>query len=248
MSIELFKTPLASDSSLKALYRFESGALTTDSSGNGLTLTNHNSISENSNGKFGYCADLGSSDSDRYFDVADNFGYAGGAISISFWIKLNTEISSSQYNFVEIYENTAHTTIFVIYEYNSGTRRLYFQRVKQGVAIDGFSYNITLGTSNWVHIALTYSGSTIIGYVNGSNIGNASSTGNGTFPLSPLINIGGSGATYSSLTLIDDVCFFNRVLTSEEILSIYQGDGWQVTTNYLTNYRPRRRTPGAVSV
>lgn len=249
-TLELFKTPLASNANLKAYYRMESGALTTDSSGNGKTLTNVNSVADGT-GVFGGAADLGAANSSKLLKILENLSYLGGAYSISFWAKLNAEIASSSWRLIEITENTTKTSIFVQYNYNAGTRQLYFDRLKAAVIDQAFTYSITLGTANWYQIAFVFNGSNLLtGYVNGVSVGSVAITaGSGSGTISDSFGIGANytGAVYSS-ALIDDVACFNRELTSAEVLSIYQGDGWVASTNYLTNYRPRKRTPGAVSV
>ena len=249
-TLELFKTPLAADANIKAYYRMEAGALTTDSSGNGKTLTNVNTVADGT-GVFRGAADFGAANSSKLLKILETLSYLGGVYSISFWVKLNAEIGSGNWRLVEITENTTKTSIFVQYNYNAGTRQLYFDRLKATVVDQAFTYNITLGTANWYHIAFVFNGSNLLtGYVNGASVGSVAITagsGSGTIADALAIGANSGGAVYSS-ALIDDVACFNRELTAAEILSIYQGDGWAASTNYLTNYRPRKRTPGAVSV
>src|SRR3990167_2629412 len=98
--VELQDTYFFFDANLVAYYRFNSGALTTDSKGSN-TLTNVNTVGETASCKFGYAADTGESNSNKLFTIATNLGINGnGDISISFWAKLRTEIGAgSQYFF-----------------------------------------------------------------------------------------------------------------------------------------------------
>lgn len=240
MPLELFKTPLAADANLRAYYRLEDDG--TDSSGNGLTMSPSGSPTYVA-GYFGNGVRFPLNTS--YLDVANNMGCTGGVLSISAWLKQETEISSGSVNFVQ--QNSLTNTIgnSISYEYNGGTRRLYFRRTKWNIAHEGPTYNVALGTG-WNHIVYTYDGTNVRGYVNGALVaGPTAASGNGSGVNSDITTIVSST---SGATVFDDVAFFNRVLTAAEITSIYQGGGWAASTNYLTNYRPRKRTSGAVSV
>jgi len=239
---------LLADANLKAYYRMESGALTTDSSGNSKTLTNVGTVADGT-GNFGGAANFGAANSSKLLKILENLSYEGGAYSISFWVKLNAEIASGSWRFVEITENTTKTQIIVQYNYNGGTRHLYFDRSKSSIIDQSFTYNVTLGTSNWNHIVFVFNGSNLLtGYLNGSSIGSVAITaGSGSGTISDALAIGANvdGAVYSSC-LIDDVGCFNRELTSGEVTALYNDQA--ATTNYLTNYRPRKRVPSAISI
>lgn len=82
--MELYESDLFGLSTLKAYYRFESGALTTDSSGNGHTLTAISDPAETS-GKFGGGVALDSNDAYSHADNADL--KPTGTFTIGAWIK-----------------------------------------------------------------------------------------------------------------------------------------------------------------
>lgn len=243
MPLELTNTPLASDANLKGYYRFEANG--NDSSGNGNNLSTVIGSPSYTSGYFGNGAMF---DNGESISLANNLGIDNGNFSMSIWVKLTAEITGSAFWFIQLNGGDAvDTGMGIQYEYNAGTRRLYFDRVKWNVAHQGVYYNISLGTSNWYHIVLTYDGSNLRGYLNGSLVaGPTAASGNGSGTTSALTSIGIAGTTCAGL--IDDVAIFNRVLTQSEITSIYQGDGWTASTNYLTNYRNRKRVSGAVSV
>jgi len=50
----------------------------------------------------------------------------------------------------------------------------------RGVDNDYFNYSLTMGTSDWYNIVLTYDGTNVEGYVNGESVGTVASSGNGT--------------------------------------------------------------------
>ena len=239
MALELFKTPLAADANLKGYWRLEADG--TDSSGNGFTMSQTGSPTYVA-GVFGNALSLPTSASN--LSIANDLGVAGGVCSLSYWFKQSSELGVGTGAFIQQNDAGTVTGYSIIYEYNGGTRRLYFRRSKWNVAHQGQYYTVALGTG-WNHLAMTYDGTNVIGYLNGALVATGAASGNGTGVVSDSLQVVGDP---NNAVQFDDIAFFNRVLTDAEITSIYQGDGWAASTNYLTNYRPRKRTPGAVSV
>jgi hypothetical protein len=76
--------------------------------------------------------------------------------------------------------------------------------------------------TNWHHVAVTKSGTTIIYYCDGVGYPAASPYNPGfTFATAPLIGIRGTDFLSSFLGTIDEVAVFNRALSQSEIQSIY---------------------------
>lgn len=215
---------LLADGNLKAYYRMESGALTTDSSSGGNTLTNNNTVGEGT-GKYGGAADFSATNTDKNLLLNSDLGITGGAISIVGWVKLKAEIGSGDWCFWVQEDAGTHTRNEIRYDYNGGTRTLHFSRVKMNVGSQAVDYAITMGTSNWVHLAYTYDGSTIHAYVNGADVGNAAATGSGAAVGVDNFKIGAgdNGASLEAFAsiLADDVAVFNRELTAAEVLQLY---------------------------
>lgn len=86
-STELLKTILKNSANLKAYYRFESGALTTDDSGNSHTLTNNNTATDTT-GKFGGGVNLVAASS-QYLTVANHadYNFGTGDYAMGCWFK-----------------------------------------------------------------------------------------------------------------------------------------------------------------
>lgn len=224
MAKELYNTSLFLDANLKAYYRFNNSALATDSGPNGVTLTNNNTVGEAS-GKFGIGADFGSSNTNKYLSSTNPLGISGGAITMSLWVKLNTEISNSIQVIISQSSNTTNVVFQLIYDYNGGNRRLVFYRTRLGQYNDQVYYPVTLGTSDWHHIVFTYDGTNIIGYVDGIASSPVSASGTGTSQPIQGITIGsGQSGGYPTSAIIDDVAFFNRALTGTEITNLYNGN------------------------
>ena len=225
-AFELNNTILKNSANLKAYYRFESGALTTDSSGNGKTLTNNNNIT-NSAGVFGYCGDGGVSNTNKYLAIQDNLGIAGNeAVSMSFWIKMNTEIASNTQVFLQHMSTlTADRYISCYYDYNAGTRRLT-------ASFSGTNayFNIVLGTTSWHHVVIVRDVANSVGYLVVDGVkGSTSALGTSTTGINRLSILGAVSDSFLS-GMIDDLAVFNTVLTPDQIKELYEGrtvgEGW----------------------
>lgn len=225
--MELYQGLLLADANLKAYWRMEAGALTTDSSGQSKTLTNVNSVAESVGGKFGGCADLGSANSNKCLYIADNLGLTRHAQSISFWVKLNAEIESSEWHMFSANNTTYKDGLFMQYQYNSGTRRIKVGYGRNGISNSGeYNHNIVLGT-NWHHIVATWTGDAASNgiklYINNVNVGNATATlgqgsdnnNNVSLGVNHNLNYGFNSC------LFDDVAIFDKVLNTTEIGLLY---------------------------
>lgn len=201
---------------IKALYHLED---VNDSGGGGLTLTNNGTVTF-SPAKFRNGADMGASNSSKYLSRATNLGITGGAITMALWVKLNTEIAAN------IYKLAVHTGGLVVYnfgyEYNGGTRQLNFTRGQPGGSDGGFTYPITMGTTQWYWLVFAYDATTLRGYVNGTQVGSVATSGNGSVDVGNKFAIGGtgSGGEYSS-AIFDEVLILNQALTYPQIKNYY---------------------------
>lgn len=212
---EIATMPLASDANLKAYYRFESGALTTDSSGNGYTLTNNNTVGEGT-GKFGGCSDFGSANTNKSFSIASDVGIAGNSpMSIVFWINIQTAPATNGYYTLVQHRSTtgADRAFDVIYFDNSGTKRLY---INASATLNNIVQD--LGTSAWHLIGAVRTTTTSELYVDGVWKQSAA-LGSTTYSQNKLL-LGGDTGTFSS-TFMDDATFFNDGLTATEMSNIY---------------------------
>lgn len=145
-------------------------------------------------------------------------------VSFSFWVKLDNEIGSGCMGFIDHGTVSTFVNFLVDYCYNGGTRRLVFNREQQNVADNNLFYNVNLGTT-WHHIVLTYDTSVMHGYLDGSDIGNLSTTGNGTsgvvsdaFLMGQDVDSGAGGRLVGKM---DEVGVWNIALTSSDVTSLY---------------------------
>jgi RHS repeat-associated protein len=223
-STELYNTSLYSDANLMDYYRLENASDTKGS--NNLTATGTVNYDP---AKFNNGADFGASNSTS--KLYNSYAY-DGPLTISFWVKLKSEITSGSWILATAGTNggSPWTNQGVLYRYNGGTITLRFTKDRQNVAEYDADYPIALGTSNWYHIVYTYDGTNIRGYVNGSLVaGPVAASGNGTGGATSAISVGGispggyfQNAGYASAA-IDDLAYFSRALSSTEVANLAAG-------------------------
>ena len=218
--MELKDTALATDGNLLAYYRFNTGALTTDSSGHGITLTNNNTVGESVNGKYGYTTDFGSSNSNKFLSIASALGINNQTISVPFWFKKTTASDN-----VEFFMLTDATTNTMLYGGYTGAN-IYLQRYRAGVAYETIEVAKTMDT-NWHHYCVTMeqggSGGPMILYYDGVNIGNTTVAGTyGTVGQGNNFWIGRGPGNHYMQGYIDDLAVFNKVLSPTEVSLLHR--------------------------
>lgn len=218
-AVELINSSLYLKSSLRAYYRFENAS----DSKNSYHLTPAGSPVYNG-ALFGNGANLGASNSANGYDRNDALGIGGTTdVSFSFWVKLQTEISSGEYDFIYFDTITDANRLCVLtYEYNGGTRRLRLYGSNSG---NNAYYTVTLGTSDWHYIVgnIARGGGVVELFLDGNSVASTTSgtsSGNGV----DKIHIGkaDTGSNWASC-IFDDMAVFSEVLTSTEIANHYMG-------------------------
>lgn len=226
MSLQILNTPLVSDPNLVAYYKLED----VNDSKNSFHLTNNNSVPFNA-AKFGNGANFGIANTNKSLNVANNLGINGNSISVSFWVKLNTEISAGIYGMFEQVNSASGVANKVRYLYNAGSPLLQFIRVKLGVQEQSVNYQVSLGTNIFHHIVFTYDGTNTRGYLDGVLVAgptamSGSGSGGGNFFMLGANDQGQATYTPDSFAsaILDDVAVFSRMLTAVEINNIYIGN------------------------
>lgn len=203
---------------LKAYYRFVSGNLTTDTSGNSQTLTNNNTAVAASD-FFGNGADLEASSS-QYFSRAANLGIAGNVpMSVIGRFKLEQEIASSFYGIFDHTDNATTRYLQLYYDYNSGSRRL----VLDNAGTTG-TYSVLLSNTPHTFVVTRNSSNQASLWLDGelviSNVSQGSTGG------TTKINIGNGNSSAIPLDgVIGDFAFLSRAISVQEILSLTYGGG-----------------------
>lgn len=220
---ELSTLDLSGDANLRAYWKLEDVA---DETVNNYDLTNNNSATFTA-AKFNNGVNFTAANTNKSLTRNSDLGIQGGAHSVNFWVKNLAEISSGIYFLYCHMDASTFVQTGVFYEYNSGTPRLNFRRLKLNVGTEAVVHNLTMGTSDFYMLTYVYNATNITAYVNGVQVETpVSASGNGITAAVDKVAIGagfdGTGAlgSYAS-SLIDDVAVFNRALTADEVASIY---------------------------
>ena len=225
---------MALTDNLVAYYKFDSGALTTDSVGSN-TLTNVNTVAGTSSGKIGYGADFGSSNTTKYFERATslvNNDVTNAAYSLVIWIKPTAFVNNDRTFFFGTCTNTKIRRAFGVF-WNGGTSTKLACYTYNGSAGDGLlsteQYsNITLNT--YMMFGYTVNQKTVTFYLNGVNVGSATGTsGNGASEASSFRIGRGSDNTNYTMGLGDEAAVWDgKILTDAEMTALYNsGNGLQ---------------------
>lgn len=227
MAAEFSTLALRSDPSLVAYWKLEN----TNDELSTYNLTNNNTVAFNA-AQFSNGADFGTSNTNKFLNNNSNLGINGnGALAVSFWVKVTSEIGSGSYEFLH-YDSTggADRYFTVQYDYNGGTRRLKID-AGGGTA----THNVTLGTSDFYHIVANRAASdgAIELFVNAASVatGTASTSSGANNEISIGIHTNGTSSPTSGI--IDDFAVFSRVLTPTEVTTIYTGQAPSTATGFI---------------
>lgn len=198
-----------------------------DFTSNGYTLTNSGGTESTS---LPFASNNNSSIS---FDGASTYATNANAIidprsdyTVEFWVKLNAEISSGGWEFFHLENNTAKHALYGNYNYNGGTRQFTFQQDRWNLIGSYTNYVVTLGTSNWNHIAVVKSGTSLQMYFNGSAVGTqtgsidnatGNTTTNNVVYLGRGVNVGTSTGVNYANAIIDDIRIWNTARSGSNI-------------------------------
>lgn len=228
----LYAATEISDGSIRALWHLED---TADSSGNGYTLTNTNSVGFTS-GILDNAADFGSSNTNKVLTVQSDLGITGGAASWGLWVKMRGEpTNNTSVNLFTQMDAGNKVGYQITYRNTSGTYYVDCSRLVRGVNWFNASYTVTLGTSNWHHILCTYDGTNIRNFTDGSQRAVTSNSGNGSSADYDQSAIG-AGYSANSLTAysssyIDEMFVTNTALGTTTRESLYNsGSGNEICT------------------
>lgn len=215
---------------LLAVWKFnESSGNAADSTATGFTLTNNNTITYTS-GLLGNCADLGTSNSNKYFNNATDYSSSlyRKDFTINLWVNIGTQVGTNgRYTFFGNVSKSgsAEKDIRVEYYDTSGTKGLVFQMGNYGGTDMNVTYNTTLSTSTWYMITCVYNyatkGATL--YLNGSSVATGTDPDNAFSNGNTLGTYFGSwvGAAFFASTKFDISSIWTRVLSGSEITSLY---------------------------
>lgn len=213
--MQLLNNALFNDAALRAYYRMEDNG---NDSKNAYHLSGTPTYEA---GKFAKAAICTS----NFFVLSSNLGglIDGSNWSIGLWYKWAGGNNDDRV-LLFTRSNTNKVSGGIRYEYNGGTRRLDFWRDRNGPGTAHARYNITLDTTLYHLLVVTYDGTTIRGYYDGALVASTTQSGNGTDGTSDRTEVGGSDTTNANGRL-DDAFFIAKTLTLPEIQSLYADVG-----------------------
>lgn len=225
------------DPNCEAVWLLENGALTTDSTGNGNTLTNDGVVATTTHMEGSYAGDWEATETDSLLradaDLSSDFPLKSGGtqtdISVCFWVHFesigtNYMVSkyddSGSYRSFGVFVTSAYNKIGVVIGTSSGASS----------AIKYSSDVVTTGT--WYHVAVTYQASTrnytlrIWDDTAGSVLCNDSGTYASDMSITTaswILGARNAGVTACLDGLLDEVCVFNDILSTTDIDNIRSG-------------------------
>lgn len=155
------------------------------------------------------------------FSNLTSLNFVTTPITIAAWINPISFGGGSQGRIVDKFKTTFPQTGYALWIDNSvGVKSLRFGT--------GFSVSTTIGTINnvitlntWQHVAITYSGTTCIFYVNGASVGSSGSITNPSSGSNSLIIGNNSSGTNNFDGKIDFVKIYDTSLSSKDIADLY---------------------------
>jgi len=194
-----------------------------DGSVNSHNLTNNNGVIF-TGAKFGNGANFGENNTNKYLSITDNLDITGGNITMACWVKILTAANNN----IICYQGCGSTQYVNYILYYLSTGELAVNRQQQGVANNERKVAFTMG-SEFHHTALTYDGTNLKMYADGSQLGaDLACSGNGNTAAVNMFMIGWDNAQYLAGTqeasiIADECVVWNIALSAEEIKQVYRG-------------------------
>jgi len=195
----------------------------------GMALNNVNTIS---GGKLGSCGSFDGVDDRVQTPSHENLKYKGGDMTISFWVKLDSEFSANGTCISKLWNSSQHNWRVKV----ASNRMVYFY-LAGASSWWNYTPGITLDVNVWNHIVINMSSdSTVRFYVNGNMVREVSHTITDWTPSGgdtdqPLFL--GNAYSWTSEPLkgcLDEVAVWSRSLWDDEITSLYNnGSGLDYT-------------------
>jgi hypothetical protein len=188
---------------LVAWWTMEGTGNRADSSGNGYTLTDNNTVAAGT-GRVGNAADLSPASGDEYFSSTDSALYLTGSWTIALWLKMDVVnayegIAGVNGNKWRIYSRDGNRFRF---EYNGSTHDFTF------VHTTGTWYSLIFGKNTATNkVFCTMNNATLVEAANTGVFSGGTSFRLGKTDLAGGANLDG---------MLDEVAYWSRVLTADE--------------------------------
>lgn len=225
---ELTKTILKDSANLKAYYRFESGNLTVDSSGNSHTLTAIGTPTEDASGKYGGAVALATNQAYSTTDGADF--KPTGDFSAGGWIKTSSSAASEEV-FVQSYSVNTLIAGFYIAKHTDHTIITTLGRNLNNNINDGyiqFATTTAINDGAWHHVVLTHNSTITRLYVDGKMAGSVAWATNAAYAATNYVRVGCKNTAGTNTNFwngsLDDIFLLNgTALSADQIKELYEG-------------------------
>ena len=222
-------------SNLVARYNFDISAVTIDSSPNNNTLTNVSSVSFNTT-EYKHGTSSATFNGSNYFQITNDGRFSPDNFTIAFWIR--PKATSGLHQALASSRGTDGSGWFIYIAPNNNLE--FFTGPGPTGAWNGGSVYTNFGgvfQDIWVHIAIVMnkSSSSFILYLNGASVLSTTRTYVNNTGTNMRIGAGANESAADFIvrngTLMDDFRFYNKVLTSSEVIAISR-----VATKFAVNY------------
>ncbi|MCL4405315.1 MAG: DUF2341 domain-containing protein [Patescibacteria group bacterium] len=214
----LIQNPIYNETGLVGSWHMEGNSQ--DSSGNGNNGTDTNVTYGTSYGEFGKGAHFVNASQSKIV-VPYNSAMNGNSWSVSFWLKIDSDVPSGTAIARWNSQGGDGSNIFLVYANTTGLTG--FGRNSSNTQ---YSVSYSGSLTSWTYIAMVWdtSGGYLRLYINGAAVSPTAISGNALTGTSPLWIGDGSpnpSDTYTINGEMDEVRLYNRVLTSTEIANLY---------------------------
>lgn len=192
---------------------------TTDSTGNGYTLTNNNTVTLNATGKLGGAADFTSGNTNKSLSNATDLGMSLTGYTVDMWLSLYDVTSFGQGPWII---NDATTRRVYSYYENSGGASMRYAH--EGSASTQFNYVNAWSNNTWRKYTQTWDNTTMRGYLDAVSGGSINPTGNTSITTSTFRLGAHQGDVAPSL-------FWKGLIDEARVTSLTRSAQW-ITTEY----------------
>lgn len=170
---------------------------------------------------------------DDYIDVGNDSSLAPANLTLSCWFKASGSVGA--YNYLIARNGNTYGAYYL--RYTSSNKFNYFLGFAPGGATHRQAFfNSTFTLTDWHHVALTYDGSYIKGYVDGSEDYSIAETRALSYTADSTYGtdtwIGKGKFPDPAEGLIDEVAIFNTALSASDITAIYNSGAPADLTSY----------------
>jgi len=164
-----------------------------------------------------------------YFDGIDNYINLGNVslnsvteVSWSFWLKRNV---FTRYGGIFSKYDFDNKRCWAILQRATDSSQIRILLSSDGIAYDIIDFITSITNNVWIHIVITFNNGYLVFFENGEEIGNSVTTIQSINNINTDAFIGRYGTNYTNGS-IDQVGIWNRILTADEISTLYNlGEG-----------------------